>query len=234
MRALSNCLFLFGLQQQQQQQQRGHSVFVPALASSGATGTSTQPFFLTEKVSKEDEEKNAKVQELFDAITRIGQVGSLASDEDQKLLEELASKVVPYSEPNPAKYPLSGQHTLLYSAAPGASSGRIFGTVVGKVNQFFEDDDIFYNRVEFVHPKFLQIALKAQREIKNDSTIKVTFLETKISLFGTEITSKQMSGGGAWKCKFIGPVYDQSTQQEKLLRIMETPSLFIIEQPLEE
>lgn len=186
----------------------------------------------------------------------VGQVGSLASEEERTKLEELSKAAIPLSESKPAKFPLAGEHKLLYSAAPGVSSGRIFGNVVGKVTQFFEDDEIFYNRVSFGP---LRIALKAKREIKDDSTIQVSFLETKVSLFGKTLAQKNagggkyclwqnqssgvtyiwvpnfycfcLSAGGYWKVKFVGTVKDQQGK-EKLIRIMETPSLFVIEQPL--
>ena len=172
-----------------------------------------------------------KVEALLNAISEIGQVGSLASEEDQTRIKNLALDVVeshPSPEQSPARLTLEGEHTLLYSAAPGGSSGRLFGNVVGKVTQWFEDDEIFYNRVTFGP---VRIALKARREIKNDTNIKVTFLETSIYLFGNRIVQKEISGGGVWKCKFVGKVQDKNGAH-KLLRILETPSLFIIEQPL--
>ena len=172
-----------------------------------------------------------KVEALLNAISEIGQVGSLASEEDQTRIKSLALDVVesnPSPEQSPARFTLQGEHTLLYSAAPGGSSGRLFGNVVGKVTQWFEDDEIFYNRVTFGP---VRIALKARREIKNDTNIKVTFLETSIYLFGNRVVQKEINGGGVWKCKFVGKVQDKNGAN-KLLRIMETPSLFIIEQPL--
>ena len=76
------------------------------------------------------------------------------------------------------------------------------------------------------------IALQAKREIKNASTIKVSFLETGFSLFGKTISTKQAGGGGVWKVKFVGKIMDKDGK-EKLIRIMETPSLFILQQPLD-
>ena len=103
--------------------------------------------------------KNACVQDLLEAAKEVGQVGSLASEEDQQRMERLAAKTFAFSEPRPAKYPLEGEHRLVYSAAKGASSGRVFGEVVGKVSQLFQDQDIFYNRVNFGP---LQIALQVR------------------------------------------------------------------------
>jgi hypothetical protein len=221
MKALSNLLLVFNAQQQ--------SVNRPPVSTSlfeKIPFLSSNP--LAQNNNKKTQQRNVLVQELLDKAKEVGPVGSLVKKEDREMLEILASKVVPFSDPNPAKFPLTGEHQLVYSAAPGASSGRIFGNVVGKVSQFFETDEIFYNRVAFGP---LMIALQAKREIKNGSNIKVSFLETSFSLLGNVFSQKQAGGGGVWKVRFVGKVQDEDGT-EKLVRIMETPSLFILEQPL--
>jgi len=181
-------------------------------------------------VSKPDNvaERSDKVLKVLGTAGVVGQVGSLASEEDQQLMETVAEDAIPLSESKPARIPLTGKHKLIYSAAQGASSGRVFGNVVGKVSQLFEDDEIFYNQVDFGP---LQIALRAKREIMNDSTIKVSFLETSFNLFGRTLKKTDTGGGGVWKVKFVGKVKDENGN-EKLVRIMETPSLFVLEQDL--
>lgn len=173
-------------------------------------------------------ERNDKLLKVLGTAGSVGQVGYLASEEDQKLMEDIAEDTFPFSESKPARIPLTGEHKLIYSAAEGASSGRVFGNVVGKVSQLFESDEIFYNRVNFGP---LQISLRAKREIKNDSTIKVSFLETSFNLFGRTLKKANVGGGGVWKVKFVGKVQDENGK-EKLVRIMETPSLFVLEQDL--
>lgn len=175
-----------------------------------------------------NERRNLLVQELLMEASKVGQVGSLASDEERNKLQTMVDKIIPLSDPSPAKFPLIGQHRLVYSAAPGASSGRVIGSLVGKVTQLFETEEIFYNRVAFGP---LMIALQAKREIKNSSTIKVSFLETSFSLFGKVFSKKTAGGGGIWKCRFVGKIKDVDGS-EKIIRIMETPSLFILEQKL--
>jgi len=138
-------------------------------------------------------ERNDKILKVLDTAGAVGQAGSLASEEDQLKMEEVAKNAIPLSESKPARISLTGEHTLIYSAAPGASSGRVFGNVVGKVSQFFEDDEIFYNRVTFGP---LQISLRAKREILNDSSIKVSFLETSFNLFGRTVKKSEAGGGG--------------------------------------
>ena len=175
-------------------------------------------------------QRNDKAQELLRAAKEIGQVGSLASEEDQKRMEELAADLVPLSESDkPARFPLEGEHDLVYSAAPGPSSGRFFGNIVGKVTQIFENEEVFYNRVAFGP---LQITLRAKREVKSDSVLKISFLETKFSLFGKTFKEGEVGGGGAWKAKFVGTIEDDDGKK-KLVRVMETPSLFVLEQDLE-
>jgi hypothetical protein len=174
------------------------------------------------------QDRNFKIQELLTEATKVGQVGSIASEEERARMISLAEALVQDSDPHPARYPLQGVHTLVYSAAPGGSSGQLFGNVIGKVSQLFEDEDIFYNRVQ-LGP--LLISLKARREVKNDTSIKVTFLETTVSLFGKALVQKELKGGGVWRCLFVGKMQD-ANGKEKLVRVMETPSLFVIEQTL--
>mmetsp|Transcript_10505 Transcript_10505/g.26495 ORF Transcript_10505/g.26495 Transcript_10505/m.26495 type:complete len:212 (-) Transcript_10505:81-716(-) len=178
--------------------------------------------------SDNEVERNGKVLKVIETAGAVGQVGYLASEEEQQLMEEVSEDTFALSESKPARFPLTGEHKLIYSAAEGASSGRVFGNVVGKVSQLFEDDEIFYNRVNFGP---LQISLRAKREIMNDSTIKVSFLETSFNLFGKTLKKGEVGGGGVWKVKFVGKVQGESGK-EKLVRIMETPSLFVLEQDL--
>mmetsp|Transcript_23974 Transcript_23974/g.56638 ORF Transcript_23974/g.56638 Transcript_23974/m.56638 type:complete len:305 (-) Transcript_23974:1131-2045(-) len=233
-------VFSFDTQEKQQQQQ-----------PSQQQSQSNQPS--QEHHHQQQQQKiNEAVQALLDeAKTNVGQVGSLATEEQRERMEELASNVVQVSTSSSsstgvggffqkmimdnqqqqllARYPLTGVHNLVYSAAPGASSGRVVGNIVGQVSQFFEDNEIFYNRVNF--GPWLQIALRAKRQIMNDSTIKVSFLETSFNLFGQTISKKDVGGGGTWKVKYVGTFTDNKGN-EKLVRIMETPSLFILEQDL--
>ncbi|VEU41621.1 unnamed protein product [Pseudo-nitzschia multistriata] len=220
---LLSCL-LVGFKWQQRSQLTPNTFYVGG--QKGKTSTGFQSQLASSSVSVED--RNEKLSKVLSTAENIGQVGYLASEEDQLLMEEVAKEAIPFSLDKPGRFQLKGEHQLVYSAAEGASSGRVFGNVVGKVSQLFEDDETFYNRVRFGP---LEISLRAKREIKNDSTIKVTFLETSFNLFGKTLKKGEVSGGGVWKVKFVGEVEDEKGGK-KLVRIMETPSLFILEQDL--
>lgn len=174
-------------------------------------------------------DRNEKVLELLSQAKQVGQVGSMATEEERSTMENLAQAVEKSSDLKPARYPLEGIHNLVYSAAPGGSSGKV-GPIVGKVTQVFEEGETFYNRVE-VGP--LMISLKAKREIKSNTAIKVTFLQMTINVFGQKVMQKELPGtsGGVWKVKFVGKIKD-GNGNEKLVRVMETPSLFVLEQAL--
>lgn len=170
------------------------------------------------------------VEELLAYSRKVGPVGSLATEEEQAKVVELAKQLAKVKgKPSPSKEPLRGVHNLVYSAAPGGSSGRLFGPVYGKVTQEFLDDNVtFINSVK-IGP--IEIALQAERFVKNDNTNMVKFRKSIIKVFGNTVVDKDIKGGGDWKYLFMGEVKDKNGNP-RLLRVMETPSLFVIEQPL--
>ena len=115
--------------------------------------------------------------------------------------------------------------------AKGGSNGKV-GPFVGKVNQIFVDDTNFINQVT-LGP--LKVELLATREILDDKRVRVTFKKTRFNLFGNTLKETEtkvrgflkvvkymtltlLQGSGVWTIKFF----------EDGLRIMDTPSLFII------
>ena len=116
MKALTHLMLLFNVQQQQ--------------PTSSMSFLDRLPFFQGQPGKGDilSEDRNEKILDLLRAASEVGQVGSLASEEDQQKMERLAELAYPLSEfDKPAQVPLAGEHTLVYSAAPGASSGRVFG-----------------------------------------------------------------------------------------------------------
>ena len=204
--------------------------------------------------SRQQAELDRKLDDLMDAISEAGPVGSLASKEDQQRIQTLSESLKPYSIRNPANFPLKGEFKLLYSSTSGSSSGRFFGTpIFGKVKQVILDDDIFQNSVQ-LGP--LEMTVKAKRQIMNHHELKITLLEGAVSLFHIPLLQKDIintgdrnssNGGssndkriGSWKYIFLGTRTTTTTtkkgqdgkKQRKLIRIMQAPNLFILEQDL--
>jgi len=125
--------------------------------------------------------------------------------------------------PAPTALPLrNSQHTLLYCESQGGSSGKI-GPWVGIVEQLFDaSDDIQFINAVTLGP--LRIELAAERKVIDDTRIKVNFRETAITAFGVELVTKPTKGSGIWTQRFV----------DEELRIMDTPSLFIIRREQEE
>ena len=193
--------------------------------------------FASTRVTKASNVKTAVksdllVEELLRYARKVGPVGSLATERERERVKELARTLTSQNGiDNPAKFPLRGTHDLVYSAAPGGSSGRLFGPVYGKVTQeFLEDDKTFINAVQ-IGP--IEISLQAEKSVKNNKTNVVKFRKSIIKVFGKTIVEKEIAGGGVWQYLFMGTVLDEKGRKT-LLRVMETPSLFIIEQPLAE
>ena len=172
------------------------------------------------------------VEDLLSVARKVGPVGSLASEEERGQVMELAKSLLSVKgDSSPAKAPLRGVHDLVYSAAPGGSSGRLFGPVYGKVTQeFLDDNETFINAVK-IGP--IEISLQAQRIVKDDRTNVVKFRKSRVKVFGNTVVEKDISGGGTWKYLYMGKVKGEDGKL-RLVRVMETPSLFVIEQPLEE
>ena len=121
---------------------------------------------------------------------------------------------------------MEGRHELIYSASPGASSGAL-GPLVGKVSQSFLDETRFINRVELLGGT-VKIELNAERKVLDESRIRVKFKETAFYIFGQEVKRGEVKGSGVWDLMFSGMV---TVNGEKMrLRIMKTPSTFIIAQ----
>jgi hypothetical protein len=63
---------------------------------------------------------------VLDLARQLGPVGSLRSVEEQDSILRAALELQSISEPRPAHIPLTDQiYDLLYSAATGASSGKL-------------------------------------------------------------------------------------------------------------
>ena len=101
----------------------------------------------TIEVTNNNDTVNELATKLINKCQEYGQIGSKLTEEQQTIIDELASALIPYSDSGPAQVNLQGRHDLIYSASPGASSGA-FGPFVGTVSQSFLDEERFINRVE--------------------------------------------------------------------------------------
>lgn len=175
-------------------------------------------------------ERDVKVQQVLALAREFGPIGAFAKEQDQRRILELARGLAPYSDPNPPSgAPYRGVHNLVYSDSTGGSSGKLFGPFYGHVTQtFLDDNETFVNTVE-IGP--FQLALRAQRQVVDDHTNRVTFREINAKAFGQTLVQKDITGGGMWNYIFHGTIVD-ADGTSKLVRVMEAPSLFVIEQPV--
>ena len=169
------------------------------------------------------------LQKFLNRCTELGQVGSKCSDEERAEVTALARKLATYSLPSPAKIPFTGIYRLVHTHSQGASSGAIGPYIVGKVTQEFADGAKFINAVQ-VGP--LKISLFARRKTMDNNRVRVTFEESTVQLLGLEISRSEAKGQGVWKYLFVGEFYDEKVKETKLIRIIEAPSLFVLEQTL--
>lgn len=186
--------------------------------------------FTEEKKTTNTEKRDEIIQNLLAEARVIGQVGSKTTPENRQKLVDIAKSLSTYTDKNPAKIPLASEepHNLIYSASPGGSSGAV-GPFVGKVEQNFPNEKDFINSVQ-LFGGVLKVQLFAERKVLDSKRIRVTFKETVVNLFGNEVLRKDTKGQGVWNHLFVGEVEIEG--KRRLLRVLETPSLFIIENDL--
>lgn len=141
-----------------------------------------------------------------------------ATLEQQEAITSAIVELEPHCTDAPARVVLSGTYELLYCSAKGGSNGKV-GPLVGKVTQTFVDDTQFINAVSFFGDA-VRLSLYATREVLDDTRIRVTFQETGVQLWGTELFRKTITGSGVWKQKYVSESGD--------LRVMLTPSVFVL------
>lgn len=185
---------------------------------------------LATDVSTSQTTRDKAVCKVLDLARQLGPIGALQSAEDQERVLIAAKALTEFSDEKPARQKLGvspGEppHCLIYSSSVGGSSGQLFGSVYGKVTQNFNATN-FVNAVE-IGP--VKISLQADLVVKDDWNNKVLFRQTAVQIFGQTVVEKPMKGGGMWKYIFAGVVQDFDGRLQRV-RIMETPSLFIISQ----
>lgn len=154
--------------------------------------------------------------ELLALCTAAPPNGVGASAEEAAGVEAAAAALSTFCSAEPARQDLSGVWELVYTATAGGSSGKV-GPFVGKVTQEMVDDTAFVNAVELFGGA-LRVALRAEREVLDAERIRVTFKEMVFSLFGMEVLRKPTGGAGVWRQRYV----------DEGLRVMDTPSLFVL------
>jgi len=185
---------------------------------------------LPSNIIEENTKKNELASKLLNTCAEYGQIGAKLTEEQRAVIDNLALSLAPYSDSVPAQFDkehLRGRHELIYSASQGASSGAI-GPLVGTVSQSFLDEVRYINRVE-LFGGLVKIELNAQRELLSDNKVGVKFVETAFYLFGMEVKRGEANGSGIWDYIFSGHV-NIDGGEKMLLRVMKTPSTFVIVQ----
>lgn len=173
-------------------------------------------------------ERNRLATELLTAAKEVGQVGKLASVEDRHRIDQLALRLKPYSDPKPARTTFTGTHSLVYSGSDSGPTSGLVGPFVGKVTQYFCNETVYQNRVQFGP---LQVSIFGEREPLSDSDIQVRFYRTQVHAWGKRLVDRNVDlwhAPGLWEHIFVGKVEVEG--ETWLLRVMNTPKLFILRQ----
>lgn len=125
---------------------------------------------------------------------------------------------------------LEGEHRLIY--IDSERTPQYIGPFKGTTTQYFVNEEEFQNRLT-LGP--VRIALTALRKRMDEYRMKVKFQSFGVSVFGIDVVNKPLKQQGVWKMVFVGEVDvdldGDSTQSDKkrtLLRVMRTPSLYIL------
>jgi len=211
------------------------STRLSAVSVASTAESKTKPFlgiswnFMGGGNARKEQECQELLKALLEKCVQLGQIGSKCTEEERAQVTTLARKLVPYSLSSPAKYPITGIHRLIHTHSKGGSSGAIGSFLVGQVTQEFINDTQFINAVQ-LGP--IKISLYARRKVMDNNRVQVTFDESAIEFLGYEMKRTPAKGSGVWKCLFVGQFYDERVNKTKLIRIIEAPSLFVLEQTL--
>jgi len=159
------------------------------------------------------------VLQLVAEARRLGPVANDRSDDEKNIFLSQAKSLKSFSEPKPAHINFCGVHERLYSVSPGKKRG--------KIRQVFLDSSTLINSVRFGP---FQVSVTAELKPIDDWSSKIQFQRMAYTLFGIPLYRKQVdtnSPGGTWKYLYVGEFVD-TDEKRKLLRVMETPSLFLL------
>ena len=167
----------------------------------------------------------ASVASLVSLAQSAGPVGVDAPADEAAAVEAAAAALEGSGPREPARVPLAGTYELLFSMSKGGSSGKL-GPLKGPVSQIIVDDVQFINQVSLLGGA-LVVQLHATREVLDAKRIRVSFVETVFKLFGKEVVRRPTTGSGVWNNVYVEVGADGSSAG---LRVMRTPSLFVLRQ----
>jgi hypothetical protein len=162
----------------------------------------------------------------------IGPVGVLnGTPKQRQQLLELARSARTRSDAQPALRPLQGTFELVYSSHPKQPSGRIVGSVCGRVTQtFFANETTAYTNAVRFGP--FAVTITGQRHVVDEWTNRIQFTKLSACVCGKTMLECSVNlTGGEWEYLFLGKIVNENDQQV-LVRIMETPHLFILVQEI--
>jgi len=195
---------------------------------SGASGSTASSS--SSSLSLRDE----PIRQLLESARQWGPLGTLAPDSEQEIMLKLSREMVSLSEPHPANVSLAGKtFDLIYSDHPGRPSGRLFGRVHGKMTQSFLTNGDYVNAVTLGPLTTTITAHKTTLDGDDGWTNEVTFYEAAVKLFGKTLIKKKIDLGksGTWKYLCLCQIQDDDDDgRSKIIRIMETPKLFILQE----
>jgi len=77
----------------------------------------------------------------------------------------------------------------------------------------------------------VKVVLDARREVLDGQRIRVEFRTISVYVGGLRLVSMETKGSGIWKVLFVGE-FEEEGGKRVLVRVMETPKLFVIVQEL--
>jgi hypothetical protein len=181
-----------------------------------------------------EEERNRRATQLLLGCQAVGtQVGMDTTEANREFLRDLAKDMIPFTDEKPASVPLEGVYDLIYSdAESGFPAGKV-GPFVGKVTQIFHNETVYENVIEVGS---VRASVFANRKVLNDTNIEVSFYKRHVEMFGLPVADAVFDSTGSWGQLFVGVANidgkDDKKRRRVMLRVMQTPNLFILTQDI--
>jgi hypothetical protein len=164
------------------------------------------------------------VMQVIAEARRLGPGANDRTHDEKEAFWSQAKSLRSLSKPKPARIDFTGVHERLYSVSPGKKRGSI--------RQVFRDSSTLVNSVR-LGP--LGVSVTAMVKPIDDWTSEIRFQRMTYKLFGIPLYCKRVDSAapaGTWKYLSVGEFVDNDGKR-KLLRVMETPSLFLLTGDLE-